>query len=349
MLGNSNLNIAGKIRADGAFLSATAQSPLVPAMFEPIGFQQSAIVTSLGRMVYDTADPHSWLENLVPRSARETPPPPTSSNPETTPSPGSTLVFLHGFGGGSSAYEWSRVYPAFACDYRILAPDLLGWGRSEHPARDYRLEDYLTTIAEFLEQTCTGPVTVIASSLTAAMCIRLAIARPELFQALILTTPAGLSDFGEDYRRSVLAQFVSTPVVDRLLYSLVIATEGGIRSFLVNRQFANPDRIFPELVAAYLASATQPNAEYSALAFVRGDLCFDLSLTIAELTTPTAILWGEAAQFTGPDLGQRLADLNPRAIKFFQRLPDVGLTPQLEAPELTIALIRHYLKHLLGH
>lgn len=25
-----------------------------------------------------------------------------------------TLVFLHGFGGGSSAYKWSKVYPAFA-------------------------------------------------------------------------------------------------------------------------------------------------------------------------------------------------------------------------------------------
>ncbi|WP_448574366.1 alpha/beta fold hydrolase [Trichothermofontia sp.] len=315
-------------------------------MFQPIGFQQTAIVTSLGRMVYTTADPGTWLESLAasattPAASPPAPPEPAGQSP-TWP----TLVFLHGFGGGSSAYEWSKVYPAFVSDYRVLAPDLLGWGRSEHPARDYRIEDYLTTIAEFLEQTCTGPATVIASSLTAAMCIRLAIARPELFQALILTTPAGLSDFGEDYRRSFLAQLVGTPVLDRLLYTLAIATEGGIRSFLENRQFANPDRIFPELIAAYLASATQPNAEYSALAFVRGDLCFDLSLTIAELTTPTAILWGEAAQFTSPDLGQRLAELNPRAVKFFQRLPDVGLTPQLETPELTIALIRHYLKQL---
>ncbi len=315
-------------------------------MFQPIGFQQTAIVTSLGRMVYDAADPGSWLETLATSPTAEADSPQPQPDPEVPSTTWPTLVFLHGFGGGSSAYEWSKVYPAFVSDYRVLAPDLLGWGRSEHPARDYRIEDYLTTIVEFLEQTCTGPVTVIASSLTAAMCIRLAIARPELFQALILTTPAGLSDFGEDYRRSFFAQLVGTPVLDRLLYTLAIATEGGIRSFLENRQFANPDRIFPELIAAYLASATQPNAEYSALAFVRGDLCFDLSLTIAELTTPTAILWGEAAQFTGPDLGQRLAELNSRAIKFFQRLPDVGLTPQLETPELTIALIRHYLKQL---
>jgi pimeloyl-ACP methyl ester carboxylesterase len=74
-----------------------------------------------------------------------------------------TLVFLHALGGGSSAYEWSKVYPAFAAEYRILAPDLIGWGRSEHPARNYRVEDYVQMILAFIQQTCNGPVTVIAS------------------------------------------------------------------------------------------------------------------------------------------------------------------------------------------
>ncbi len=31
----------------------------------------------------------------------------------------SPLLFLHNFGGGASAYEWSKVYPAFAAEYRI--------------------------------------------------------------------------------------------------------------------------------------------------------------------------------------------------------------------------------------
>ncbi len=108
---------------------------------------------------------------------------------------------------------------------------MIGWGRSEHPARNYNIEDYLTTIREFLQQTCTGPVTAIASSLTAAFTIRVAAANPDLFKALILTTPAGLSDFGKDYSRSFFAQLISVPVVDRLIYSTGVATSGGIRSF----------------------------------------------------------------------------------------------------------------------
>ncbi|XHX78587.1 MAG: alpha/beta fold hydrolase [Stenomitos frigidus ULC029] len=292
-------------------------------MFLPPGFCQQSITTTLGTMVYATADASLW----------------SSGDGDRQP----TLVFLHGFGGGSSAYEWSKVYPAFASDYRILAPDLIGWGRSAHPERNYQVEDYITTIIEFLEQTCEGSVPVVASSLTAAIVIRAAILRPDLFQSLILTTPAGLSDFGQDYTRTFFAQLVSTPVLDRLLYSTGIAVSWGIRNFLEQRQFAQPDRIFPEIVEAYLESAQQPNAEYAALSFVRGDLSFDLSLYMAQLTVPTAMIWGRRSQFTGPEIGQRLAALNPQAIRGLQVIEDVGLTPQLELPAVSIALIRRFL------
>ncbi|MBR8839579.1 MAG: alpha/beta hydrolase [Stigonema ocellatum SAG 48.90 = DSM 106950] len=302
-------------------------------MYQPLGFEQRSVITSLGRMVYYTAVGLPWQDDKT-----------TSTETEKE-----TLVFLHGFGGGSSAYEWSKVYPAFATEYRIIAPDLIGWGKSEHPPRDYTISDYLTTIREFLQQTCNGPVKVIASSLTAGLTIRVAITHPELFQSLILTTPAGLSDFGEDYSKSFFAQVVRVPLVDRLLYNTGIATSGGIRSFLEERQFAQASRVYEEIVEAYLESAQHPNAEYAALSFVRGDLCFDLSLYIQQLVTPTAIIWGKKTAFTGPEIGRRLAQLNPQAIQVFQELEDVGLTPQLELPAVTIGLIRKFLALLNGN
>lgn len=297
-------------------------------MFIPVGFEQKSIVTSQGRMVYYSNNQTPWKND--------------TDNTNGLP----TLVFFHGFGGGSSAYEWSKVYPALASEYRILAPDLVGWGRSEHQALDYKVEDYITTIVEFLEQTCQPPTRVIASSLTAAIIVRIAIAHPELFKSLILTTPAGLSEFGENYTRSFFAQIVSTPILDRFIYNAGVATPGGIRNFLETRQFGNPKLIYDEIVEAYLESATQPNAEYAALSFVRGDLCFDLSLYMNQLTIPTAIIWGQKSQFTGPEIGQRLADLNPEAVQIFQTLNDVGLTPQLEVPAITIGLIKKFLKQL---
>ena len=298
-------------------------------MIEPIGVERNSLVTSLGTMVYYTPTKKPW-RYIDDRDRPSLP----------------TLVFLHGFGGGSSAYEWSKVYPAFANDYRVLAPDLIGWGRSEHPERNYQPDDYITTIIEFMEKTCQEPTTVVASSLTAALTIRAAINRPDLFKSLILTTPAGLSDFGEDYSSNFFAQLVRTPLLDKIIYSTGIANAAGIANFLETRQFARPERVYPEIVDAYLKSASQPNAEYAALSFVRGDLCFDLSKYITQLTTPTAIIWGQKSQFTGPEIGKRLAALNPQAIKVFQELEDVGLTPQLELPAVTIGLIGRFLSLL---
>lgn len=295
-------------------------------MLLPNGFGQRSIVTSLGRMVYYTAENSPW------------------NREESSDLP--ALVFLHGFGGGSSAYEWSKVYPAFAADYRILAPDLIGWGRSEHPAKSYQIEDYLTTIIEFLEQTCSTPVTVIASSLTGAFTIRVAIQRPDLFKSLIVVNPAGLLDFGEDNGRRLFAQIVKVPFLDQILYSTGIANKSGIQSFLENRQFANSDRIYQEIVEAYYQSAIQPNAEYAALSFLGGELWFDLSLYINQLTTPTAMIWGEETSFTSSQIGQRLANLNPTAIKFFELLKDVGLTPHLELPAVATGVIRQLIKNL---
>jgi pimeloyl-ACP methyl ester carboxylesterase len=299
-------------------------------MFIPPGFTQHSITTTFGRMVYYAPQGNPWESS----DGRE------------------TLVFLHAFGGGSSAYEWSKVYPAFAADYRVIAPDLIGWGRSDHPKRDYQVEDYIAIITEFMEQTCNGPTTVIASALTAAFTVRAAINRPELFKSLILTTVAGLAEFGQDYRNSGFAQFAqlaSQPVLSQFLYGIGVANSFGIRSYLEQRQFAVPERVYPEIVEAYLQSAKQENGEYAALSFVRGDLCFDLSQYITQLTVPTAIIWGQGSEFTGPEIGRRLAEMNPQAIRIFYQMDEVGFTPQLELPGVTIGLIRKFMPMLETH
>lgn len=294
-------------------------------MYIAPGFEQRSVVTELGTIAYAAPQPEFW---------------PVAAQPEQT------LVFIHGFGGGSSSYEWSKVYPAFATDYRVVAPDLLGWGNSDHPERNYQVADYETTIVQLLQALAPQGSVVIASALTAAIMVQVAVKHPELINGMILVTPAGLSDFGKDFRQGFLPQVLRVPLLDKALYQTAIATSAGIRRFLTERQFANTDLISEEIVAAYLASATQPNAEHAALSFVRGDLCFDLAEWLPQLTVPTVVFWGSEAQFTEVELGERLVALNPQAIQNFEIIEDVGLTPQLERPSLTIALIQRSLKLL---
>ncbi|WP_375510732.1 alpha/beta fold hydrolase, partial [uncultured Nostoc sp.] len=291
--------------------------------FQPPGFGHKLIHTSLGAMVYYTQTNAPWAfadtEDLPP------------------------LLFLHNFGGGASAYEWSKVYPAFASNYHILAPDLIGWGESAHPVRDYKIRDYLSTIAEFIIETCRQPVTVVASSLTAAFAIRLAIVQPNLFKGLFLVSPSGFDDFGQGAGRRLPLSVINAPLLDNFIYMLGAENEIAVRNFLQSFLFAKSQRVSPEMVEAYLTSAQQPNAKFAALSFLRGDLYFDLSLYIKQLTTPTVIFWGEKAQFTSIKLGRRLANLNTSAIQDFYAIADAGILPHLEIPEVVIGLLQRYL------
>lgn len=291
--------------------------------FQPPGFGKQTVETSLGSMVYYTTVAAPWS---------------ASAKAELPP-----LIFLHGFGGGSSAYEWSKVYPAFASHYQVIAPDLIGWGESAHPVRDYQIADYLQTITEFIETVCRPPVTVVASSLTAAFIIRLAIQQPNLFQKLLLVCPSGFDDFGQGAGRRLPLQLISTPLLDRLIYTLGAENAAAVRNFLVQFLFAKPQRVTDEMVEAYLASAQQPNAEYAALAFLKGALYFDLALYLPQLRVPTVMLWGEQAQFTSVSLGQQLAKLNPQAVQAFEAIALVGVLPHLEAPEIVIGLLQRYM------
>ncbi len=293
--------------------------------FHPPGIGQQVIETSLGAMVCYTPVGAPWIISADDRQP---------------------LLFLHNFGGGASAYEWSKVYPAFLDGYRVIAPDLIGWGQSAHPNRNYRVEDYLTTLTELIEATCKTPVVAVASSLTGAIALRLAVLRPDLFKALFLVCPSGFADLGQDAGRRLPLQVISTPLLDQVIYNVGAMNELAVRNFLERFLFANPNRVSPEMVAAYLESASQPDAQYAALAFLRGDLYFDLARYVPQLTVPTAILWGEEAQFTSAALGQRVASLNPKSIKGFVKVSDAGVLPHLEQPAIAIGFLRQFLTEL---
>lgn len=289
--------------------------------FQPPGFGQKSVSTGLGQVAYYTP----VVSLYQPRTRRP------------------TVVFFHNFGGGASAYEWSQVYPALATAYPLAAPDLVGWGASSHPARRYCAEDYLGNIKDFIEQISAEPIIAVASSFTAGLVVRLAASRPELFERLFLTCPAGFRDFGTGAGRRIPEPIINAPFVDKAIYALGAMNELAVRNFLENFLFVNRDRLSPETVAAYLASAQQPNAEYAALSFLRGDLYFDLAPYLAQLTVPTAIVWGEQAQFTPVSLGRRLASLNPEAVQRFQVVSETGVLPHLEQPGIVTALLLDWL------
>ena len=244
---------------------------------------------------------------------------------------------------GSSGYEWSKVYPAFATRYRIIAPDILGWGDSAHPKREYYPQDYLNLIRKLLMEVAVKPAWVVASSLTAGLTIRLAIQEPHLFQGLFLVSPSGYRDFRNRDGQDLISLFFSITGFDRIIYELGAVNKFAVRTFLQRFLFAKYSYLSDEIVAAYLASAAKTNSEYSALSSLKGNLYFDLAQYIPDLKVTTTFVWGEQSCFNSPHHGQQLALLNSQWIKSFHVISGAGVLPHLELPAIIIGLLDKYL------
>jgi len=105
---------------------------------------------------------------------------------------GSPVVLLHGGTIDAACVSWPPVVEALAGDYRVVAPDLLGYGESELADGPYSISRHATVIAAFLDELGLGPVTLAGVSLGGGVAIQLAFDRPDLVSALVPIDAFGL-------------------------------------------------------------------------------------------------------------------------------------------------------------
>ena len=85
---------------------------------------------------------------------------------------GPALLFIHGI--GDSSETWSRVLPILARDHTVIAPDLLGHGRSDKPHADYSVAAYANGMRDLLGVLGVDRVTVVGHSLGGGVAMQFA-------------------------------------------------------------------------------------------------------------------------------------------------------------------------------
>lgn len=255
---------------------------------------------------------------------------------------GRPLIFLHNICVGGSSYEWSKVYPDFARQFKVLAPDLIGFGESARPKREMSAEDSVRALTEFIRATCEGPAILVASGLPAGYAVFLASLYPEMVERLILLMPTGLTEFGEAHI-SFRARLVSSiPVLNRFIYRNYQATRNSVRSWLTTFGFAEGGRVTEEMVDVFTTCAQQYGAENSILSYYSGHSGFDLIAKMRIASQPMTILWGEGAQFPPLDWAGRLQAVVPGSkLKVIQ---SAGVLAALESPAQVSELLRSELE-----
>lgn len=102
---------------------------------------------------------------------------------------GNPVVLVHGI--ASSSVTFDNLVPLLRDRHRVIAIDLLGFGRSPTPASaGYTLEEHVAAVKATLKSLrLRGPVTLVGHSLGALVCARLAAENPRMFSHLILIAP----------------------------------------------------------------------------------------------------------------------------------------------------------------
>ena len=114
---------------------------------------------------------------------------------------GPPLLLLHGFTG--TARSWDVLTEGLVQSHRVIAPDLLGHGRSHAPADParYGLGRQAADLAALLRRLDAIPADVLGYSMGARLAAWLAIDTPEAIERLVLESPsAGIVD--ADARRA---------------------------------------------------------------------------------------------------------------------------------------------------
>lgn len=98
------------------------------------------------------------------------------------------LVLIHGLAGAGSS--WRRVAERLSDRYRVLVPDLLGFGRSPWPDIAYSLDDHLAAIERLIEARglAEARLGIGGHSMGAVLAAELAARRPARTAALVLVS-----------------------------------------------------------------------------------------------------------------------------------------------------------------
>jgi 2-hydroxy-6-oxonona-2,4-dienedioate hydrolase/4,5:9,10-diseco-3-hydroxy-5,9,17-trioxoandrosta-1(10),2-diene-4-oate hydrolase len=227
-----------------------------------------------------------------------------------------TIVMLHGGGPGASGVSnYSRNIDALAEHFRVIVPDMPGYGRSAKGVDQDDPFGYLADmIRGLLDELGIGTAHLVGNSYGGAAALRLALDTPRRVDKLVLMGPGGigitrgvptaglkslLSYYGGDGpSRDKLATFIRT----YLVYDGAAVPED-----LIDLRYRAS--IDPEVIAD--PPLRRPSGPTALRTLWRMDLTRDRRLNA--LMTPTLVLWGRDDKVNRPAGGPMLFNLLPNA------------------------------------
>jgi len=162
------------------------------------------------------------------------------------PVDGPVVLLVHGGAVGGYGFENWQV-PLVNAGYRVVLPDLLGYGYSERPDVPYTKDFYTSQLGELLDGLgIHGKVNVIGASLGGTIATAFTAANPTRVSSLTMMAPSGGG------RTKIVAGPLDWPVVGDWIFRVVGASQ--VRSMIADSYQDSPAR---DGMVAWMADQTR--------------------------------------------------------------------------------------------
>ncbi|MGF1668411.1 MAG: alpha/beta fold hydrolase [Acidimicrobiia bacterium] len=250
---------------------------------------------------------------------------------------GAPIVLVHSVNAAASAAEMRPLFDRLPADRRVVALDLLGYGRSSRPAERHTPESMSGGIEAVLED-LGEPCDIVALSLGCEFAARVAIDRPDLVRSLTLISPTGMrSDQDRSFQVPALGALIRSPIAGELLYA-ALASKPSIGYFL-GKSFRGP--VDPGMKADAHQTSRHRNARFAPASFLEGVLFTPhaVEALYERVSQPVLVIADEDPYTDFGALDCLLA--RHHSWQWYRLSPHRGL-PQFEQPDATAAVIETF-------
>ncbi len=240
---------------------------------------------------------------------------------------GPPLLCLHGF--DSSFLEFRRIYPLLKDKFKLIIPDLLGFGFSPRISSiNYNPENIIINLTDLLHKLeINQKINIIGASMGGSVAFSLTRKIPEDIDKMILLSPAGLFERPKRIPRpfnQIGAAFLGLPIV---------------RKNLCRQAFASPEQsvgVAEEQIASIHLGCKGWRNSLACFAKSGGFGSTFENLKNIEIKT----ICGENDRILGNDELNKFKEINNLN---FVKLKNCGHLPHLDLPQLSEKIIKDFL------
>jgi 2-hydroxy-6-oxonona-2,4-dienedioate hydrolase len=233
------------------------------------------------------------------------------------------IVLLHGLGG--SADRWKKVIPYLSTKYRLIIPDIIGFGYSEKPHVEYTIEFFINFIKKFLNLLNISDVNIIGSSFGGLLALEYAIKYKPEIKKLVLVSPAGMM------------RYVSTTLKHYISAALYPTYENVLRAY--QEMMYNSNMVSEESIEDFINRMNLPNSKY---VFMSTLMAFNNQPELTDrlnIDIPTLIIWGRNDKLIPVRYAKKFKIPNSKIVIF----DHCGHYPYIEKTEEFVPLVLKFL------